>query len=276
MKQLELHHGAENQRKAVRRDNYCVCLRQSFPYNYKANSTLGNSLESFQSWAYSAHCVAWKTSRPGSDGVNTNVVAGLPGERKKKVWRFNREKPHCNNEAWVTCSSSSNWILTSCEPQRVNSERSNSILSKYMFQNMFQNSSHIKPFRKSMHKTNPSTNLKHTCIQKHQTHISEESVPSILSVKRAHTASACWYHWLIYQYQFTTKQKQEWTETILKKPKRLYKCIMANTSAVWQQAAHAADQLSSSSCSTRAIQKSLPLNEKGFQHFLGKGRKMDH
>ena len=36
---------------------------------------------------------------------------------------------------------------------------------------------------------------------------------------------------------------------------------MANTSAIWQQAAHTTDQLSSPSCSTRAIQKSLTLNE---------------
>ena len=42
----------------------------------------------------------------------------------------------------------------------------------------------------------------------------------------------------------------------------LYKCIMANTSAIWQQAAHTNYQLSSPSCSTRAIQKSLTLNEK--------------
>ena len=32
---------------------------------------------------------------------------------------------------------------------------------------------------------------------------------------------------------------------------------MANTSALWQQAAHTTYQLSSPSCSTRAIQKSL-------------------
>ena len=37
----------------------------------------------------------------------------------------------------------------------------------------------------------------------------------------------------------------------------LYKCITANTSAIWQQAAHTTDQLSSPSYSTRAIQKSL-------------------
>ena len=37
---------------------------------------------------------------------------------------------------------------------------------------------------------------------------------------------------------------------------------MANTSAIWQQAAYTADQLSFPSCSTRAAQKSLTLNEK--------------
>ena len=45
---------------------------------------------------------------------------------------------------------------------------------------------------------------------------------------------------------------------------------MANTSAIWQQAAHTTYQLSSPSCSTRAIQKSLiTLNEK-YLSFLEK------
>ena len=48
----------------------------------------------------------------------------------------------------------------------------------------------------------------------------------------------------------------------------LYKCIMANTSAIWKQAAHTTYQLSSPSCSTRAIQKSLTLKEK-YLSFLG-------
>ena len=42
---------------------------------------------------------------------------------------------------------------------------------------------------------------------------------------------------------------------------------MANTSAIWQQAAHTTYQLSSPSCSTRAIQKSLTLNEKYLRVF---------
>ena len=52
----------------------------------------------------------------------------------------------------------------------------------------------------------------------------------------------------------------------------LYKCIMANTSAIWQQVAHTTYQLSSPSCSTRAIQKSLTLNAK-YLSFLEKSQK---
>ena len=37
---------------------------------------------------------------------------------------------------------------------------------------------------------------------------------------------------------------------------------MANTRAIWQQAAHTTYQPSSPTCSTRAIQKSITLNEK--------------
>ena len=46
---------------------------------------------------------------------------------------------------------------------------------------------------------------------------------------------------------------------------------MANTSAIWQQTAHTTCQLSSPSCSTRAIQKSLTLNKK-IECFLEKSQ----
>ena len=46
---------------------------------------------------------------------------------------------------------------------------------------------------------------------------------------------------------------------------------MANTSAIWQQAAHTTNQLSSPSCSTRAVQKNLILNEK-YLSFLEKSQ----
>ena len=38
--------------------------------------------------------------------------------------------------------------------------------------------------------------------------------------------------------------------------------MMANTRAIWQQAAHTSRQLSAPSCSTRAIQKCLTFNKK--------------
>ena len=41
----------------------------------------------------------------------------------------------------------------------------------------------------------------------------------------------------------------------------IYKCIMANTSAIWQQVAHTTYQLSSLRCSARNIQKSLTHNK---------------
>ena len=44
--------------------------------------------------------------------------------------------------------------------------------------------------------------------------------------------------------------------------KILYKCITANTSVIWQHAAHTTDQLYSPKRLTGAIQKSLSLNEK--------------
>ena len=51
---------------------------------------------------------------------------------------------------------------------------------------------------------------------------------------------------------------------------------MANTSAIWQQAAHTTYQLSSPSCSTRAIHKSLTLNKTYLRVFWKKVRRMDH
>ena len=45
---------------------------------------------------------------------------------------------------------------------------------------------------------------------------------------------------------------------------------MANTSAIWQQASHTTYKLSSPSCWTRAIQKSLTLNDKYLRLFWKK------
>ena len=74
-------------------------------------------------------------------------------------------------------------------------------------------------------------------------------------VKRAHKARTCWYHWpfhLIYWYQVKEKYLKGMDRHNINF-KMLYKCIMANTSAIWQQVAHTTYQLSFPSCSTRAI-----------------------
>ena len=42
-------------------------------------------------------------------------------------------------------------------------------------------------------------------------------------------------------------KKKEWTEAI-KNSKILYECITANTSVIWQHAAHTTDQLTSPNC----------------------------
>ena len=42
---------------------------------------------------------------------------------------------------------------------------------------------------------------------------------------------------------FKKSIKKEWTEAIKENNKKLYKCITANTSAIWQHAAHTTDQL---------------------------------
>ena len=58
--------------------------------------------------------------------------------------------------------------------------------------------------------------------------------------------------------------------------------MTANTSAIWEHAAHITNQLTSPSCQTGAIQKSLSLNEKHWKNILEKvqengsaGRKKD-
>ena len=66
---------------------------------------------------------------------------------------------------------------------------------------------------------------------------------------------------LYYWYEIIKKEntRKEWTKTIKTKQTEQnynFKCIMANTSAIWQQAAHTTYQLSPPSCSIRATQKS--------------------
>ena len=74
-------------------------------------------------------------------------------------------------------------------------------------------------------------------------------------VKKAHKARTRWYRGpfgRLIDTRFLKSIKQEWTEAI-KNHKILYKCITANTSAIWQHAAHTIDQLTSPSRQTGAI-----------------------
>ena len=138
----------------------------------------------------------------------------------------------------------------------------------------FQNSSH-----KSVYKTFSQVSLQNQSLHKHKTYRHKHqnsdtyfrrvSAFNITPVKRAYKARTCWYHRpfrLIYRYQVKEKYFKKRSGQI----QILYNCIVANTSAMWQQAAHTTYQLSSPSCLTRAIQKSLTLNEKYLRVFWRK------
>ena len=58
---------------------------------------------------------------------------------------------------------------------------------------------------------------------------------------------------------------------------KLYKCLMANASAIWQRAAHITYQLSSPSCSTGVISRGLtPYKSFFFFFFFLNVRRMDY
>ena len=160
------------------------------------------------------------------------------------------------------------------------------VISKYTFLNSSDVYIYVYPLSSQSTKTNHFANIKHTYTnirhtlhtQTSDTNFRRVSPFSTTPVKRAHKARTCWYRrpfCLIYRYQVKeNKIKKRNEQTPYKK--KFYKCIMANTSAIWQQAAHTTDQLSFPSCSTRAIQKSLTLNEKYLRVFWKKVRRMDH
>ena len=88
-------------------------------------------------------------------------------------------------------------------------------------------------------------------IHKHQTqNFQKISRFGITPVEKAHKARTRCYRGPFRQFINTTFQKsikKEWTEAP-KNSKILYKCITANTSVIWQHAAHTTDQLSSPNC----------------------------
>ena len=89
-------------------------------------------------------------------------------------------------------------------------------------------------------------------IHKHRTQNFRRISPfGITPVEKAHKARTSWYHGPFRRFINTRFKKKsirkEWTEAI-KNSKILCKCITANTSVIWQHAAHTTDQLSSPNC----------------------------
>ena len=89
-------------------------------------------------------------------------------------------------------------------------------------------------------------------VHKHWTQNLRRISPfGITPVEKAHKARTRWYRGPFRRFintRFLKKhKKKEWTEAI-KNYKILYKCLTANTSAIWQHAAHTTDQRTSPSC----------------------------
>ena len=96
-------------------------------------------------------------------------------------------------------------------------------------------------------------------MHKHQTQNFRRISPfGIAPIKKAHKARTRWYRGPFRRFintrfsksifkQILKKYKKERTEAI-KNKKLLYKCITANTSIIWQHAAHTTNQLTSPSC----------------------------
>ena len=84
-------------------------------------------------------------------------------------------------------SSSSNWIVMSCQPHRVTSGQSNSGHKQIHISKFFSHR-YINPLSSQSTTPNDQSLCKHKTyiIHKHQTQISEELVPSILSLLKEH------------------------------------------------------------------------------------------
>ena len=88
-------------------------------------------------------------------------------------------------------------------------------------------------------------------IHKHRTQNFRRIGPfGTTPVEKAHKATTRWYRGPLRRFintRFKKSIKKEWTQAI-KNSKILYKCITANTSVIWQHAAHTTDQLPSPNC----------------------------
>ena len=88
-------------------------------------------------------------------------------------------------------------------------------------------------------------------IHKHRTQNFRRISPfRITPVEKAHKTRTSWYRGPSVDLSipdFKKSIKKVWTEAI-KNSKILYNCITANTSVIWQHAAHTTDQLTSPYC----------------------------
>ena len=106
-------------------------------------------------------------------------------------------------------------------------------------------------------------------IHKHRTQNFLRISPfGITPVEKAHKARTRWYRGPFRRFidtRFLKSIKKEWTEA-LNNSKILYKCITANTSAIWQHAAHTSDRLAAK----QEPYKKAYLLTKNIQQFCGK------
>ena len=101
------------------------------------------------------------------------------------------------------------------------------------------------------HKISPDANLKNTYKNiKHK--LCEELVHSILPLLKKHMATTRWYRGPFCRFIntrfFFLKYKKGMDRSNKKNYKILYKCITANTSVIWQHAAHTTNLLIFPSC----------------------------
>ena len=75
-----------------------------------------------------------------------------------------------------------------------------------------------------------------------------ESENKLQSLSRLSIPQVIIPHFSNHNSKFKKYINKEWTKAIIKKQLIWYKCIIANTSVMWQHAAHTTDQLTSPNC----------------------------
>ena len=136
------------------------------------------------------------------------------------------------------------WYFEPSQPQRITSGlKQTSICPQFTPHTSHQTTNSLKTTNQSFHKficIKTYANIKHK--------IFEELVPSVLLLLKKHIRlghAGIMDHLIDISITDLKKSiKKEWTEAI-QTLNILYKCITANTSVIWQHAAHTTDQLSS-------------------------------